>query len=165
MKKIKLGGNNGIGKFALVDDKDFEMLNEHRWHCLNKGYAIRKIRVDGKRTALLMHRLIMNTPEGMDTDHIDGNKLNNQKSNLRICTRSQNQMNRGVGKNNWLGIKGVSHHTRTINGKTYTYITAHIGVNGKLIHLGHFPTIELASKARNAAALKYHREFGRANLL
>lgn len=89
MKKIKLTS----GKFALVDDDMFEELNKFSW-CLNGGYAIRGYSKNGKQAKLKMHRVIMNTPKGMDTDHIDNNKLNNQRNNLRVCTRSQNCMNR-----------------------------------------------------------------------
>lgn len=91
MKKIKLLN----AKYALVDDSDFDELNKFEWHTDAKGYAVRSNGLSkGKQRQVRMHREIMNTPKGMDTDHIDHDKLNNQRDNLRVCTNSQNQMNR-----------------------------------------------------------------------
>lgn len=108
MKKIPLTK----GQVALVDDEDYEMVSRYKWYTqdINKTlYAQRMIvtKGTGKRVTMFMHRLIMNTPQGMDTDHIDRNGLNNQKSNLRICTRTQNLLNRGMLKSNTSGYKGV----------------------------------------------------------
>ncbi len=97
MKKIPLTQ----GKFALVDDDDYRELSKHRWHCdARKGgihYATRATPMSDPRwyrvSVLLMHREVMSPPENMDIDHKDGDGLNNQKGNLRICTRSRNLMN------------------------------------------------------------------------
>ena len=91
------------GKTALVDDEDYEKINQWNWVCNNDGsktsqrfYAIRRngIKFGGKGELVSMHREIMGFPIGMDIDHIDGNTLNNQKKNLRICTRAENLRNR-----------------------------------------------------------------------
>src|SRR3972149_6021810 len=94
MKKIKLTKD----EFALVDDEDFEYLNQFAWQCSPLGYATRRIG---------MHREIIKTPKGMYTDHINGNPLDNRKENLRIVTFSQNMLNRKRYKNNKSGHKGV----------------------------------------------------------
>ena len=98
MKKIKLTK----GKYALVDDKDFNWLSQRRWH-YSVGYAMRR----DKNIILLMHRIILNTPKGLETDHLNENRLDNRRKNLRICTKSQNIMNKGFQKNNTSGFKGV----------------------------------------------------------
>src|ERR1044071_1696611 len=85
-------------KFALVDDSDFERIRQYKWY-YNDGYAITYHK--GKR--IRMHRLIMNAPDGVDVDHRDTNKLNNQKSNLRLCTTTQNNRNGILRKDNSTG--------------------------------------------------------------
>ncbi len=90
MKKITLPQ----GIFAIVDDGDFEWLNQWRWS-LASGYARRCTRkTEGHRRWVLMHRVINKTPHGMETDHINGDRLDNQKSNLRTVDKSKNGMNR-----------------------------------------------------------------------
>ena len=105
MKLIKLSK----GQVAKVDDKNFDWLNQWKWFAVwakdtQSFYAMRAepYRDDfgvPRRRAVLMHRLIMDTPKGMVVDHIDHATLNNQESNLRNCTTSQNAMNRkGAGE-------------------------------------------------------------------
>lgn len=108
MKLIPLSKN----KYAQVDDDMFDYLNQWNWHFDGK-YARRNIYTykDGERKQdhILMHRAINRTPEGMFTDHIDGNCLNNQKGNLRNCDKKTNAANmrkhRGASQ-----YKGVSKH-------------------------------------------------------
>lgn len=143
------------GKHALVDDEDFDELNKFNW-CAHKAgekfYVVRNSsRKDDPRHTIKMHSVIMQTPTGLVTDHKDGNGLNNQKSNLRNCTLSENQMNRGKGKNNTSGFKGVSKHRKKFQ--------ANIGLKGKMISLGHFDTKAEAYEAYVAACKKYHGEF------
>jgi len=73
------------GHVALVDDADFDWLSRSKWHCSNDGYAVSGV--------VVMHRLIMDAPDGMEVDHIDRNKLNNRRSNLRVCTHAENMRN------------------------------------------------------------------------
>src|SRR3989304_2105986 len=91
MKEIQLSQ----GKVALVDDEDFEMLNRYKWSAMrgaNTYYAYTHIILEsGKRTSIAMHRVIMQTPVGYETDHRDRNGLNNQRFNLRICTHSKDE--------------------------------------------------------------------------
>lgn len=88
--KIPLSGKYGKGKYTLVDVEDVEKVASYKWHVSDNGYVIN--RTHGKTVRI--HRLIMNTPKYMDTDHINHNKLDNRKTNLRICTRSANLRNR-----------------------------------------------------------------------
>lgn len=91
MKTIALCGAAGAGLVALVDDEDHEVLSAHRWHALRvKGsltvYA--RTTIDGK--TVYMHRLVLQPPAHLSVDHIDGNGLNNQRSNLEAVTHQQN---------------------------------------------------------------------------
>jgi len=91
MKKIKI---YNADCFALVDDEDFEYLNQFKWSVSFGGYATRAKEVEGGRyTIIQMHREIMNTPRGLVVDHWDHNGLNNQKSNLKNCTIHENAQN------------------------------------------------------------------------
>ncbi len=85
------------GKFAQVDDEDYDYLNQWKWYTTKNHktfYAARHIRINGKQKLIYMHRVIMNIIKGYKTDHIDHNGLNNQKYNLRICTCQENNRNR-----------------------------------------------------------------------
>lgn len=108
MKKIPLSK----GLFALVDDADFEYINQWKWcatQCGNKIYAMRKQFNDGVEKNIKMHRQILNiTNRRIHVDHKDENGLNNQRINIRQATPSQNAANRGVSKRNATGLKGVS---------------------------------------------------------
>jgi len=149
------------GQFALVDDDDFELLSRYKWHAAwdhsTKSFrAITTIRkLDGKWTALLMHRLIMNPKPGEEVDHIHHNTLDNRKSELRLCTRSQNMQNSRKYANNRSGHKGVCWRNDRQKWQ------AQIKINGKQIHLGHFTEVNDAIAARATATLLHHGEFGR----
>ena len=89
MKEIILSGKKANGKSVKVDDDDYEKYNHLNWHLSDTGYAVR--RTNGETTRL--HRLIMNCPEGLVVDHLNGNKLDCRKSNMRICTQVENAKN------------------------------------------------------------------------
>jgi len=147
MKLIKLTR----GKYAKVDDEDFEYLNQWKW-CLGQiKYASRR----DKNKTIAMHRFIMNPSENLQIDHIDRNTLNNQKHNLRLCTHTENQRNCGKQENNTSGYKGVSKH-----GKKYA---AQIEINKKHIHLGYWNTAEEAARAYDKASKKLHGKFANTN--
>jgi hypothetical protein len=147
MKKIELTQ----GKYTLVDDKDFEWLNQWKWCYSFYGYAIRnKNWKNGKPQGLIyMHRLINNTPNGLHTDHINRNKLDNRRENLRSATDTQNAINKGLRKDNTSKIIGVSLFR---NGKWRSYIT----FKKQTIHLGYFRDIEEARFTRKNAERIYH---------
>ena len=148
MKEIKLTH----GKVALVDDEYFHYLNQWKWFALNsynnKYYAARHLMKNYKQSTILMHRVIMNTSDCLQVDHIDNNGLNNQKANLRNCTNQQNCFNR-ISIN---GNKGVS----ILRNNTYQ---VQIKINGKLKYLGVFNDIEDARKAYREAAKVLFGEF------
>ena len=150
MKKIKLTQ----GKYAIIDDKDYEELSKHKWYAafdlrVKKYYARR--RVSGTSTKLNMHRFILNTPKGMFTDHINRNTLDNRRKNLRTCTSNQNAYNSEKPSCNTSGYKGV-----TFKYKKWQVI---IKASGKQIYLGRFTNKEDAARAYNNGAKKHHGEF------
>ena len=133
----------------LVDYDDFEKVSKYSW-CISKtGYAVANI----KGKVIKMHRYILNvTGPDVVIDHINGNKLDNRKVNLRLCTSRENTLNSSTSKNNKLGVLGIS---TTREGK----FRARIYVYGKEINLGHYKNIEDAIIARQKAEEQYFKEF------
>lgn len=146
------------GMKALVDDDDFDRISELNWQCSSKGYALTKVRIDGRRVPYLMHRFIMNFPD-KEIDHINNNKLDNRKENLRLCDRNENCQNASKYKNNTSGYKGVDFNKKT--GKFRTRIQH----NKKSIEIGLFNTAKEAAIAYNKAAVLYHKEFANLNII
>ena len=144
------------GKVTLVDDEDFEYLNQWKWYYDNCGYARRSIHVPDQG-AILMHRAIVQTPDDMETDHINGNKLDNQRTNLRICTMPQNRRNRRAYANNTSGFKGVVWNMSAKKWEAY------IRMNIKRIYLGLFADPAEAARAYDKAATQYYGEFANLN--
>lgn len=136
------------GMFAVVDDDLYDFVNQWKWY-YKEGYAVR---TDRNKETIPMHRVIADTPLGLECDHIDRDKLNNQRSNLRNCTHAQNQMNT-YSTRNTSGYKGV--HFR----KDIKKWCARIKLNGVKKHLGVFEDIKEAAKAYDAAAVEYFGEF------
>lgn len=149
------------GKNAIVDDEDFEFLSQWKWYC-DSGYAIRQQHigyVNGKQKlkCFRMHRVIMQTPAGICPDHINGNGLDNRRSNLRNCTRQQNRMNSKSNTKTASEYKGIRRH------RVGTW-EARIMAGGKRIQIGHFAREEDAAQAYNFVALELHGEFARFNV-
>jgi hypothetical protein len=144
---------------ALVDDEDFEKISQYKWHidkCRQYFYAQAYIKINGRHKHFLMHKFLTRHKQ---TDHIDGNGLNNQRRNLRAATTQQNQMNRKPLTNCTSRYKGVSYHKR---GKIWQ---AYIKINGKTIHLGSFRLEIDAAKAYNKKAVELFGEFAKLNNL
>jgi len=148
------------GYVTIVDDDDYEWLTDHSWyaHDSNSRYCYAKSRIKGK--LIRMHRLILLRygllENSKQVDHIDHDGLNNQKANLRACTKAENMRNRkGPFKNGYLGI--------CRSGCKKNSWKAAIMINGKRIHLGHFPTKEEAARAYDVAARRCHKEFATVN--
>jgi len=139
------------GNVALVDDADYDALAKFKWH-LSCGYACRYI---GNNKHSRMHREILNAPPGTEVDHADGNRLNNQRSNIRLCNGSQNQINKGPQPCNTSGFKGVSWH------KQKGRWQAQISVNGRNKYIGHYDTPADAAAAYRAEAVRLHGDFAR----
>lgn len=144
-------------KEALVDDCDYDYLTQCRWYFHSEGYAVRNTRKGEKGRR--MHRVVLARTGINDfeqVDHINGDKLDNRRSNLRPATNAENSRNAKVGKNNKTGVKGVSWHRGA--GK----FQVHIMVNRKSIYLGLYDSLEQASKAYREAAKKYFGDFANA---
>ena len=153
-KRIKLSK----GRYAIVDDEDYEWLSKHKWNCGALRYAVRTLPRLKDKKMVYMHREVNKTPEGMDTDHINGDTLDNRKVNLRTCTRSENMMNSGLRSDNSSGFKGVSWNKRAK--KWVAYIRSS---PGNRVYLGLHDDVDDAVRAYNEAVIKYHGEFAYQN--
>lgn len=162
MKRIPLTK----GKFALVDNEDYDyIVAMGKWKCNNSGYAVKSITTTNENGKIvnsdkIMHRIIMNCPKGVHVDHINGNGLDNRKSNLRLCSIQENSRNRGAQRNNTTGFKGVVYEASRGMFKSRIQVSKH-----KRIHLGYFKNPKEAARAYNEAAIKYHGEFAKLNEL
>jgi len=142
------------GEFTVVDADDYAMVSKHRFR-VRGGYAITTI--DGRTVGL--HRLILDAKPGQTVDHIDGNPLNNRRSNLRFCTHTQNMHNRrkdrGGNTSKFKGVHFAPHVGKWI---------AKIGYQKKQQHIGCFDTEEAAAQAYDQRALDLFGKFAKTNL-
>lgn len=152
------------GETVLIDDCDAD-LADLKWRRV-VGYATHNIRKsDGMRTTELLHRVILARIEGRElargefTDHINGNRLDNRRANLRLATHKQNLCNQGIRTDNTSGFKGVTWHKQA--GRWQSQIQHH----RRNYFLGHFDDPIEAAIAYNDAALKYHGKFARLNII
>lgn len=148
------------GKVTLVDDEDYEELNRYKWHAHSNSYtfyARRNVPIgNGKRTTILMHRVILGIPPGILVDHWDHNGLNNQRINLRTANRPGNSQNRLNQKDTTTGYKGVTIDEHRRQRKIYR---ARITAEGRQIFLGGHATPEEAARVYDEAARRFHGEF------
>lgn len=156
MKTIPLKGKSG--KVALVDDEDYERLSVYNWHVVN-GYAKRK--VDDRDLA--MSRDILGVPNGTGhavvVDHINGDKLDNRRQNLRICTQGENVVNSRKRRTHRGRPPGSTHKGVSRNGPHRW--RARIVVDGHERFLGNFNSEAQAAEAYRAAAREYFGDFAR----
>lgn len=152
MKKIPLGKT---GKVALVDDEDYEFLIRWPWRYQSKGYAVGSMGVAS--AAFLMHRVILKAQKGQQIDHINHDKLDNRKQNLRFCNNGQNHMNIKKYANKTSKYKGVWWNRE--RGKWQTDIK----LNKKKRYVGRFESEERAAQAYNVAAMKLFGDFALLN--
>jgi hypothetical protein len=141
------------GGIALIDDEDYERVSLHKWTLDSNGYAVRKV----NRRKVLLHRFILDASPGFDVDHSNHNPLDNRRENLRICTRSQNSVNRGPKPGCTSRYKGVCWHRRSERWR------AKLCVNGKFLYLGEFVDETKAAMAYDAAAYSVFGEFAYLN--
>lgn len=157
------------GQRAVVDVEDYDRLSVYKWYLSNSGYAVRDLphkwkghtRLDGKHRWVHMHSEIMGIcstqGQGYVTDHINGNRLDNRKVNLRVVTHSQSLANRGK-VSRARPYKGVCQ----LPGGRWRAV---LGVGGRKLHLGVFDTALEAAKAYNAAAIRFYGQYARPNLI
>lgn len=146
------------GFVAEVDASDYKWLSQWKWyaHKSRSGYYAARRGADKK--FIYMHRAILECPEGVTADHINGDGLNNKRNNLRIATYSQNNCNRGKIKRRCSsGFLGVYRN------KLRNKWIAQIKINGVQKHLGSFDCEADAAKVRDLAAIKHQGEFARLN--
>lgn len=158
MKKLpkKLPLTQGL--YAIVDYDDFEFLSQFKWHALKLDGGYRAATRRNKKT-LYLHRFLMGEPNGIMVDHIDGDPLNNQRNNLRLCSQAENQRNCKKHKDNKSGFKGVHY----ANDRSLKKWVSQISFNKKVIVLGRFNNPEDAARAYDIGAKKYHKEFAYLN--
>jgi uncharacterized protein (DUF2249 family) len=161
MKEINLTK----GKVALVDDEDYEYLLQWKWYAVERGcgiwYAARHTSKGGKSRIIFMHRVILQTSEGLDTDHRNGNGLDNRRENLRSCSHMNNirHQSRRLSSTKSSLFKGVYLH------KDDNLWRVKITVNKKVINIGEFKDETKAALAYNNAATRYFGEFAKLNVL
>lgn len=145
------------GAVAIVDDDDYDWLQQWKWYLHPGGYAQRITYDKGSKSSVLMHRAILERRginlSGLFVDHANRDKSDNRKSNLRTCTPGQSVQNRARPKHNKSGFKGVDWV------KKDRRFRAKIGVNGVTTTLGYYKSAIEAARSYNAAAVQYHGEF------
>lgn len=139
---------------AIIDDDDYWWACRVKWF-LHHGYVLTKRMVRG--SAVYLHREVMHCPAGMVVDHINGDKLDNRKANLRITTKKRNCQNRGMSSKNTSGFKGV-----TLQKPSNKWL-AQINIDGRIQHLGSFNNPVSAAARYDEAALKLHGDFAKTN--
>ncbi len=156
MKRIELTQ----GKYALVDDEDYEYVLCYKWHTLKSKknyYAVTALEMgNGKKFTINMHNFVTENPQGSLLDHINRNGLDNRKANLRKCSYAQNSLNRRLDKlKNKTGYRGV-YLSEYKNKRKFT---SYLKVNGSVLYLGIFESKIQAAKAYDNAAKLHHKEF------
>ena len=142
-------------KYTIVDDEDYKYLNQWKWRLHSKGYAYRNEKriKNHTRKGILMHRQIMKLNSQKEIDHINRNKLDNRKNNLRISSSTQNHMNKEKSKNNTSGYKGITYDKRK------NKWMAQIQKNKKNIFIGYFNDKKSAATAYNRKAKELFNNF------
>lgn len=145
--------NSGVE--ILVDDEVYPWASQFTWYVTDTGYAYRSVQVGKKKSKnIRMHRELVSAPAGSDVDHINGNRVDNRKENLRICSRSDNLKNKTQRRSdNRSGVTGVYWH------KQCQKWTVQIQVEGKPKHVGLFSTLEEAIARRRMAEIETYKDF------
>lgn len=152
--ELVIVGGEYSGKRFIIDIEDVEKCKSHTWHVQHTDVHNYCATKDGK-SVLLLHRYLIEPPNNMVVDHINGNTYDNRKSNLRICTRQENSMNQAMRSDNTSGYKGVLWYH--YNGVDKWQAT--IQVNKKKISLGYYEKLEDVIKVRKNAEERYFGEY------
>lgn len=171
MKQIPITGSS---EPTLVDCDDYAWISIHKWQLTHKGYAARsKVERVGeytgnkrpiKRSKIFLHRAILKAPKNLQVDHINHNKLDNRRSNLRLCTQSENLRNgnkktwRGQSQTKYKGVKILKNYADEV-----IRYQAVIAIPEKRISLGVYATEEAAARAYDKAASLHFKEFAKLN--
>lgn len=146
------------GHTAVIDAADADFVGIFNWWAQEMPHAVYAARTtprgEGKKK-IFLHRYLMRPPEGMDVDHIDGDGMNNRRSNLRVATRHENACNQKIRAANTSGFKGVSFEKFT--GRW----AASICSNNKYKRIGRFDTVDEAGAAYAEWSRSLHGRFGR----
>ncbi len=142
---------------TYLDDEDYHRAQDFHWYKTKNGYVAGTVLEQGVRRRVYLHRWLLNAQPGQFVDHIDGNKLNNRRSNLRLVTRSQNQANRRRNANSRSRYKGVTWH------KHKKRWLARIQVRGRRITIGYFTDPLQAAHEYDAFARTNFGEYARVN--
>lgn len=153
-RAIPLANSDAV---AIVDEADYAALSTSRWLLHSAGYACRTEKRDGKRVTVLMHRVILGAPNGVNVDHRDGRPLNNRRANLRPCTQSQNCANAKKRESASSRYKGVARSYRPVGWR------AQATLHRRNTSIGYFATEEEAARAYDAFMRKHFGEFARTN--
>ena len=147
------------GSSFLIDAEDLDRISVMSWSKGKRGYPISHLSRKSKtgKRAVCLHRVLIQCPPNYDIDHISGDKMDNRKSNLRVCTHQQNMFNQKMRCTNSSGYYGVSFH------KGARKWCAYIHIGGKKLHLGLFEDKQGAAEARDRAAELYFGEYARLN--
>jgi len=163
MKTVPLHGNKAAGRVALVDDADYEIVRSYRWCVWERPrppgrtsgpYAEAFVMRNGRQKHILMHKLLTGYPK---TDHVNGDGLDNQRSNLRPATQGQNAMNRRSKLGTSSKFKGVSWDRKARKWHAF------IKLDGRQKHLGFFTEEEAAARAYDSAARELFGEYAKPN--
>lgn len=143
---------NARSGYAIIDINDYSTISKYNWYLNNHGYPVTS-KVGSGGHKLLIHKLIMT--DNREVDHINGDKLDNRRSNLRYVTHQQNIWNTPMPKRNTSGYKGVSWH------KESSRFHAYIGYMGKRENIGYFLSLEEAVNARMTRESELYGEYAR----
>ena len=141
---------------ALVEASDYARVAKHVWRRSSDGYAVRSETSNGTKRTVYLHRVVAGTPPGWVTDHINGDRLDNRRANLRTATPAQNAAN-SRDRPRRSGLRGVYWH-----GQARRWVSQ-ISVNGRLRHLGLFDDPEDAARAYDVAARDAWGPYARTN--
>lgn len=142
-------GYTSKGEKFLFDLEDYEKIKNYCWYINNTNYVCSHI----NKKNIMLHRIILNPPKDMFIDHINHQKADNRKENLRICTMQENNINRSIQSNNKSGIAGVWFDIRR------NRWTAELTYNGRAKYRRNFKNLNDAIRARRDAEKKYFGEY------